>query len=66
MIVAQLKGWLFSYHTNNNNVKVYERINQRSLDFRNKITKQITDEGIELQEQILEQFEKFKNRYGER
>ena len=48
MSVGQLKGWLFLRYTSVNDIKAYNKINKRALEFCNRISLQIIDEGIEL------------------
>ena len=64
--VVRLKGWLFSYYTSINDIKAYNKINKRALEFHDRISLQIIDKGIELREQILEQFKTFRNKDQDR
>ena len=53
MLMVQLKGWLFDFYSSQGNLEAYNKINERTLEYKNKISKGISEEGYILRERIL-------------
>ena len=63
--MAQLKGWLFDFYSSQGNLEAYNKINERILEYKNKISKGISEEGYILRERILQLEDKFSTNYKE-
>ena len=40
---AQLKRWLFNFYSRNSNIEAYNNINKRTIEYRNKINRRISE-----------------------
>ena len=58
-----IKGILFKYYSLINNKIAYNNINTRTLEYRNKVNKEILEEGYELREKILQLADEFSARF---
>ena len=65
MTTAQLKGWLFKFYSKQGNLEAYNNINKRTLEYRDKINKGISEEGYILRKRVLQLEDKFSANYKE-
>ena len=63
MTTVQLKGWLFEFYSKQGNIEVYNNINKRTLEYRNKINNRISEEGYILHKRMLQLEDKFSLKY---
>ena len=60
LLTLIIKGILFEYYTVTGNNEVYENINHRAMNYRNKINQNLTEERYIIRKGILERIETFE------